>query len=212
MSIVIDATTRPCKTCNSNPILRRNGRLFVECHECRKERIVDALAGRKARRVLGGSVGRVVTYYDQGWRYGYLVSFTRFTGVIQPCGPGPLEKEIKMTLGSVRPSSSQSATYPTLESYVASRPKAAAPAPKPVRLNLPVEVSEAVAKAKPGEIVVVYATQSSTPFDTAKAVALYQQGQKIVDIAVALGYPRGQGNNRTRAALKAAGVYKEKEN
>jgi hypothetical protein len=205
MGIVIDTTVRPCQTCNSNPILRRNGRHFTECHECRKERIIDALAGRKARRVLGESIGRVITYYDQGWRFGYLVSFTRFTGIIQPCSPGPLEKEIKMSLGSVRPSSSQSAAYPTLASYVASRPKALPPAPKPVKV---VVVDMAAAEQR----VLAHTVAQTKEFDTAKAVALYQQGQKIVDIAVALGYPRGSGNNRTRAALKAAGVYKEKEN
>lgn len=49
----------------------------------------------------------------------------------------------------------------------------------------------------------------NTGFDAAKAVELYKAGTKVVDIAVALGYERGQGQNRTRAALKAAGVLVE---
>jgi colicin import membrane protein len=49
----------------------------------------------------------------------------------------------------------------------------------------------------------------NTVFDAAKAVELYKAGTKVVDIAVALGYERGQGQNRTRAALKAAGVLVE---
>jgi len=46
-------------------------------------------------------------------------------------------------------------------------------------------------------------------FDSARAVALYQGGMKVIDIAVELGYPRGSGNNRVRTALEKAGVYKK---
>lgn len=46
-------------------------------------------------------------------------------------------------------------------------------------------------------------------FDAKRAVELYQAGGKVVDIAVAMGYKRGQGQNRTRTALIKAGVYKQ---
>lgn len=46
-------------------------------------------------------------------------------------------------------------------------------------------------------------------FDRARAVALYAAGNKVVDIAVSMGYARGQGQNRVRAALIKAGVYKK---
>ena len=45
-------------------------------------------------------------------------------------------------------------------------------------------------------------------FDSRRAVALYAAGNKVVDIAVSMGYARGQGQNRVRAALVKAGVYK----
>jgi hypothetical protein len=41
-----------------------------------------------------------------------------------------------------------------------------------------------------------------------RAVALYQEGKKVSEIAVALGYERGHGQNRVASALIAAGVYK----
>jgi hypothetical protein len=37
-------------------------------------------------------------------------------------------------------------------------------------------------------------------------VRKYKAGVKIVDIAVAMGYPRGSGQNRVRAVLAKAGV------
>jgi len=53
--------------------------------------------------------------------------------------------------------------------------------------------------------------RSGKPFDTEKAVALYAKGITVPNIAVELGYKKGQGQNRTRAALRAAGVYKERK-
>jgi len=45
-------------------------------------------------------------------------------------------------------------------------------------------------------------------FDAEAAVAMYKAGTGISDIAVAMGYERGSGQNRTRAALAKAGVWK----
>jgi predicted SprT family Zn-dependent metalloprotease len=46
-------------------------------------------------------------------------------------------------------------------------------------------------------------------FNATDAVRLYQAGKRIVDIAVSFGYARGHGQNRVRAALIKAGVYKQ---
>lgn len=56
-------------------------------------------------------------------------------------------------------------------------------------------------KGKPGRKPLV------TKFDVDKAVAMYQEGAKVTDIAVAMGYPKGHGQNRVRLALMARGVY-----
>jgi hypothetical protein len=44
----------------------------------------------------------------------------------------------------------------------------------------------------------------------ARAVALYAKEQRVSDIAVALGYERGHGQNRVVNALIRAGAYKGK--
>lgn len=46
-----------------------------------------------------------------------------------------------------------------------------------------------------------------TNFNPARAVKLYKANSSVADIAVAMGYPRGHGQNRVRAALMSAGVY-----
>jgi len=71
---------------------------------------------------LESSVGRIIQYYDQGWRYGYLVSCTEEMAAVQPIAPGPLARRVTVKRNTVQQSAGQSVTYPTLESYVASRP------------------------------------------------------------------------------------------
>lgn len=46
-------------------------------------------------------------------------------------------------------------------------------------------------------------------FSAARAVQLYATGKNVSEIAQAFGYPKGKGNNRTRAVLITAGVYKK---
>jgi hypothetical protein len=46
-------------------------------------------------------------------------------------------------------------------------------------------------------------------FNVARIVKLYKAGKNVSQIAQAIGYPAGHGNNRTRAALEQAGVYKK---
>lgn len=43
-------------------------------------------------------------------------------------------------------------------------------------------------------------------FDPARVVELFKQGMKVQDIACAMGYAKGQGNNRTKGVLKKAGL------
>lgn len=50
--------------------------------------------------------------------------------------------------------------------------------------------------------------QKRRPFDSPRAEALYRAGWRVVDIAVALGYQRGHGQNSVRRYLLMAGVYK----
>lgn len=62
----------------------------------------------------------------------------------------------------------------------------------------------------PIKVQIQVATTIAAPtFSPARAVAMYQAGSKVVDIAVAMGYERGQGQNRTRTALIKASVYKQ---
>lgn len=45
-------------------------------------------------------------------------------------------------------------------------------------------------------------------FNADRAIRLYKKGKFVSDIAVAMGYERGHGQNRVRTALMSAGVYK----
>ena len=49
---------------------------------------------------------------------------------------------------------------------------------------------------------------SKVKFNVARIVKLYKAGKNVSQIAQTIGYPAGHGNNRTRAALEKAGVYK----
>jgi hypothetical protein len=49
--------------------------------------------------------------------------------------------------------------------------------------------------------------KANIKFSATRAVKLYQSGKSVPQIALAMGYPPGTGNNRTRAALVKAGVY-----
>jgi hypothetical protein len=46
-------------------------------------------------------------------------------------------------------------------------------------------------------------------FNVKRIVRLFKSGQNVSQIAQAIGYPKGAGQNRTRAALVFAGVYKK---
>jgi DNA-binding NarL/FixJ family response regulator len=42
----------------------------------------------------------------------------------------------------------------------------------------------------------------------ARVIAMYKDGKKVSEIALALGYPKNTGQNRIRRILMVAGVYK----
>lgn len=44
-------------------------------------------------------------------------------------------------------------------------------------------------------------------FSEKRVIGLYKAGRKVVDIAVAMGYKRGHGQNRVRHCLIKAGIY-----
>jgi hypothetical protein len=46
-------------------------------------------------------------------------------------------------------------------------------------------------------------------FSPRRILALYKAGKNISQIAQAIGYPAGRGQNRTRKVLVKAGVYKK---
>jgi hypothetical protein len=45
-------------------------------------------------------------------------------------------------------------------------------------------------------------------FNVERIVRLFKEGKNVSEIAQAVGYPKGHGNNRTRAALVKAGLIK----
>lgn len=46
------------------------------------------------------------------------------------------------------------------------------------------------------------------PQGAARIIALYKRGKNVSEIAQAIGYPKGHGNNKVRHALLKAGIYK----
>jgi hypothetical protein len=47
-------------------------------------------------------------------------------------------------------------------------------------------------------------------FNPKRILKLYAAGKNVCQIAQALGYPKGKGQNRTRKVLVKAGVYKKR--
>lgn len=81
-----------------------------------------------------------------------------------------------------------------------------ASAPQPKRAKVGTTVTE----EPPEEAAPVEAApRVRRKIDPVVAVAMYQAGKKISDIAVHFGYTPGQGQNATREVLKTAGVYKK---
>jgi hypothetical protein len=64
------------------------------------------------------------------------------------------------------------------------------------------------AKVSAKEIAVGTTTEkyADVKFDAARIIALHKDGKNVSQIAQAIGYPKGHGNNRTRRVLVAAGL------
>lgn len=64
-------------------------------------------------------------------------------------------------------------------------------------------------KAAASEIKVGTASKyKKLQFDPARIIALFKDGKNVSQIALACGYPKNTGHNRTRRVLVAAGLYK----
>jgi len=71
------------------------------------------------------------------------------------------------------------------------------------------KIPKAAKKAQPNDNTNAVAERDAKrgiKFDADRIAALYKQGKKISEIAQAVGFPKGQGNNRVHAALVKAGV------
>lgn len=83
-----------------------------------------------------------------------------------------------------------------------------------VDIDTPVVSVESVPQEAPAPISVAFPDDEplfTTALDNggwnpARAVELFKGGMKIIDIAVEMGYTRGNGCNRTKATLKKAGL------
>ena len=65
------------------------------------------------------------------------------------------------------------------------------------------------AKKKAAKVSVGTTTErysKDVKFDPARIIALHKDGKNVSQIAQAIGYPKGHGNNRTRRVLEAAGL------
>jgi hypothetical protein len=64
------------------------------------------------------------------------------------------------------------------------------------------------AKAENGAALAERDAKRGITLDVDKAVKMYKDGKTISEIAQAMGFPKGSGNNRTHAALVKAGARK----
>lgn len=217
-----------CCECKENEVMKKRGRKFRHCYDCRVKDVQHRLKGRKRYAELKSSVGRIVGYYDDGGRIGFLVLLRRGGAAIQPLGSlyGSLPREVTVRLDNVWPEKDSKGW--TLEAYLASRkPKVlvAKPVeteePAPVKKlvpSLPVALQPTIAvQEKPVCTEREQTKKVNTPkngfvFDKARAVELYKTGTKIAAIAEELHgpYALGHTGNLVRAALREAGVYEKK--
>lgn len=74
----------------------------------------------------------------------------------------------------------------------------------------PMQVGDVVVLNGTPQVAAVGTSSPAVPqgkWDTDIAIFMYQKGCKQIDIAEAMGYPRGSGQTRVRRALVAAGVW-----
>jgi predicted SprT family Zn-dependent metalloprotease len=135
--------------------------------------------------------------------------------VIQPSNPG--ESLCKDCWYKAKASGT---SYNIGEYYIAWKKERDVVVPPRGMANNPERVVEVASLARPWIAPIREVTPDAAPkalaqatanmqWDAARVVELYSAGTKVPDIAVALGYERGHGQNRVRAALMKAGVYKK---
>lgn len=176
-------------------------------------------------------LNRVVEYYEDGWRAGYLLSVHTTNCDIQPTG---VYKGGRPQITSVRVTDVRISTvgskYETLDDYIKFMnwtkpnikatlitPKRATPVASPAgvvatimdsvvaghRHDVPVPATPVNGKLATAEEIGL----NTEAWDANKAVAMYQGGMKVSDIAAHFGDKNKQ--NRVRKACRDAGVYKD---
>lgn len=217
-----------CNDCRELPPMQRGTRKFTRCVDCRAAATRLSWRRRANARVLRNMVGGLVEYNDStGWRAGYLAEiYNKATVWIQPIGTMlTLPDKICLGVEEVKPALTGSKKWPRMEDYVKAvlimRPKVQPPAPKPAPVfspqppNLGVEPGDNVPAfagvdlAEKVELTAPHAGdsgRSEIAMDMPKAVEMYKAGQSWTEIAVAMGYPRGKGQNRCKRAVEKAGA------
>jgi hypothetical protein len=217
-----------CSDCKELPPMQKGSRKFTRCVDCRAEATRLAWHRRKNLRELRNMVGGLVEYNDGGWRAGYLAEiYNKSTVWVQPIGT-MLQVPQKVCLGveEVKPALVGSKKWPRMEDYVKAvlimRPSKAQP--KPAAPDVPAVVATVVTLPGSEPAVVTHvgldlaekidialphvgdSGRSEIAMDMPKAVAMYKAGQTWTEIAVAMGYPRGKGQNRCKRAVEKAGA------
>ena len=85
--------------------------------------------------------------------------------------------------------------------------KAAAQAAAPAPATKPAKKVKAAKASKPAKAR-KSAAYPDVHFNVERICKLFKEGKNVSEIAQAIGYPKGHGNNRTRAALVKAGLIK----
>jgi hypothetical protein len=218
-----------CSECKELPPMQKGRRKFTRCVDCRAEATRLAWHRRKNLRELRNMVGGLVEYNDGGWRAGYLAEiYNKSTVWVQPIGT-MLQVPQKVCLGveEVKPALVGSKKWPRMEDYVKAvlimRPSKVQPKPAPVAVDIETLPGPAIVIGTPGEAPVRIGLdlaekvdialphvgdsgRSEIAMDMPKAVAMYKAGQTWTEIAVAMGYPRGKGQNRCKRAVEKAGA------
>jgi hypothetical protein len=108
-----------CEDCREAPAMTRPRRKYTRCEDCRRSHILARLNGRKVKRELRDSAGRLVQFNrGDGWRVGYLVSMSNGGVTIQPIGPkGTVPDTMSIPFSDVKPELMQSQSCPTVEDF-----------------------------------------------------------------------------------------------
>jgi hypothetical protein len=99
--------------------MTRPRRKYTRCEDCRRSHVLARLNGRKVKRELRDSAGRLVQFNrGDGWRVGYLVSMSNGGVTIQPIGPkGTIPDTMVVPFSDVKPELMQSQSCPTVEDF-----------------------------------------------------------------------------------------------